>query len=116
MWDDHGRSAHLKTLSLENVFVPESVIRELKRRQHASIKEHTAKLAQGKRGKRHGNKPRFGSESAADVRACGDQATLAKLCRRIQKMVPYDERGACLLDNLLAQVRRFVGVHLPCCR
>lgn len=91
----------LSTHSLEAVEVPESVVKEWRRRKGAAAAvaeqaqlELAGVVVEGRNGSGGGR----GSSAAQAV------SRLGHYLRRIKKMVPSDERGMWLLKNLLAQV------------
>lgn len=129
MRGEHGRPAalHTHTHSLQDIVVPEGVVKDWKRRQQTL--------------KGRGGGDRVPNASAADEKAAGgvedskallllrtaadpmsrrSKAAAAAACqrqpsitgrhlRRIKKLAPTDERGMWLLNNLLAQVRLWAG-------
>lgn len=102
--DDDGAESlpALRTHSLDGVVVPDSVLKEWRRRKGlgAAAEQRVQQLAVAKGGGAEvaiGGRFRSPSSSRPAV-------TLSRCLRRIKKMAPLDERGMWLLNNLLSQV------------
>ncbi|CAM9686393.1 unnamed protein product [Ectocarpus fasciculatus] len=103
--DDDGAESltALRTHSLDGVVVPDSVLKEWRRRKGlgAAVEQAVQQLAVAKGGGAEvaiGGRFRSPSSSRPAV-------TLSRCLRRIKKMAPLDERGMWLLNNLLSQTR-----------
>lgn len=90
----------LATHSLDAVEVPESVVKEWRRRKMGAAIEHAHVELAGLAAPAAG-----GRASPAAAASKNAASKLSPYLRRIKRMAPQDGRGMWLLNNLLSQVR-----------
>lgn len=102
----------LQTHSLDGVQVPESVVKEWRRRKglgttsSSAAATATTSAGQGQNAKAVASATRNGETGRhAPPATPHDVPGLSRCLQRIRKMVPLDERGIWLLNHLLSQVR-----------
>lgn len=93
----------LRTHSLDGVVVPDSVLKEWRRRKGlgAAAEQAVQQLPVTKGG---GAEVAIGGRFGSPAARRPGVMTLGRCLRRIKKMAPLDERGMWLLNNLLSQV------------
>lgn len=99
----------LATHSLEAVQVPESVVKEWRRRKVGAAAAELAHMeVAGLAAPAEGRRASFAAAATPPA-----ASKLSRCLRRIKRMEPQDDRGIWLLNNLLSQVGE---VRLRCCR
>lgn len=119
MRDKYKRVGNLQTFSLEEMSVPDAVVKDWRRRQHA-LKALQATTPEGNQPpvtqkEAGGNMSTIETAAMAAAAAAGGRnvpvasrapSSLAHQIYRIKNLAPSDERGMWLLNNLLEQVRQ----------
>ncbi|CAM9360108.1 unnamed protein product [Ectocarpus sp. 6 AP-2014] len=93
----------LRTHSLDGVVVPDSVLKEWRRRKGLGAPAEQT-VQQSTVAKGGGAEVAIGGRFSSPA-SPRPGATLSRCLRRIKKMAPLDERGMWLLNNLLSQTR-----------